>query len=116
MLNEGNITMTTKSLLLIATLALAGIANAKSYTITLSAPTRAGSVRLAAGEYSMKVQDSNAIFTNMQNGKTYTIAVKTETADKKFDVTALFTDTKDGDSYITSVELGGSRTKVELGD
>jgi hypothetical protein len=69
---------------------------------------------MAAGEYSLKLQDSNAIFTNVQNGKTFTIAVKTETADKKFDLTALFTDTKD--SYITSVELGGSRTKIELGD
>src|SRR5260370_21269550 len=105
MLNEGSLTMTTKSLLLIATLALAGIANAKSYSITLSTPTRAGSVKLAAGEYSMKVQDSNAIFTNVQNGKTFTTAVKTETADKKFDVTAVVTDTKDGDSYITSVHL-----------
>src|ERR1700722_17749501 len=111
MLNEGKITMTTKSLLLIATLALAGLANAKSYTIVLSAPTKAGSVTLAAGEYSLKVQDGNALFTNVQNGKTVTIAVKTETADKKYDVTALLTDTKDGDSYITSVELGGSRTK-----
>jgi len=108
--------MTTKSLLLIATLALAGIANAKSYTITLSAPTRAGSIRLAAGEYSMKLQDSNAIFTNVQNRKTFTIAVKTETGDKKFDVTAVVTDSKDGDSYLTSVELGGSHTKIELGD
>jgi hypothetical protein len=69
---------------------------------------------MAAGEYSLKLQDSNAIFTNVQNGKTFTIAVKTETADKKFDLTALFSDTKD--SYITSVELGGSRTKIELGD
>jgi hypothetical protein len=115
MLNEGRITTTTKSLLL-ATLALAGIANAKSYTVTLSAPAKAGSIRMAAGEYSLKVQDSNAIFINVQNGKTFTIAVKTETADRKFDVTALVTDTKDGDSYITSVELGGSRTKIELGD
>jgi hypothetical protein len=64
----------------------------------------------------VKVQDSNAIFTNAQNRKTFTIAVKTETADKKFDMTALFTDTKDGDSYITWVALGGSRTKIELGD
>jgi hypothetical protein len=108
--------MTTKSLLLIATLALAGIANAKSYTIILSAPAMAGSVRLAAGEYSMKVQDNNAVFTTVQNGKSFTIAVKTETTDKKFDVTALVTDSKDGDSYITSVQLGGSRTKIELGD
>jgi len=108
--------MTTKTVLLIATLALAGIANAKSYNITLSEPTRAGGVKLAAGEYSMKVQESNAIFTNLQNGKTFTTAVKTETADKKFDVTAVVTDSKDGDSYITSVQLGGSRMKIELGD
>jgi hypothetical protein len=46
--------MTTNSLLLIATLALAGVANAKSYDITLSAPMKAGSVQLAAGEYSLK--------------------------------------------------------------
>ena len=108
--------MTTKSLLLIATLALAGIANAKSYTIVLSAPARAGVVKLAPGEYSLKVQDGNAVFTNVQNGKTFTIAVKTETGDKKYDVTALFTDTKGGDNHITSVELGGSRTKLELGE
>ena len=53
--------MTTKSLLLVATLALAGIASAKSYNITLSAPMKAGSVQLPAGEYSLKVQGSNAI-------------------------------------------------------
>ena len=108
--------MTKKSLLLIATLALAGIANAKSYNITLFAPAKAGSVRMAAGQYSLKVQDSNAIFTNVWNGKSFTIAVKTETADKKFDVTALYTDTKDGESYVTSVQLGGSHTKIDLGD
>ena len=108
--------MTTKSLLLIATLALAGIANAKSYDITLSAPAKAGRVQLAAGEYSLRVQGSNAIFTNMQTGKSFTAAVKAETADKKFDATAVVSTTKDGDSHITSVELGGSSTKLELGD
>jgi hypothetical protein len=108
--------MTTKSVVLIATLALAGIANAKSYAITLSAPAKAGSIQLAAGEYSLKVQGSNAIFTNVQTGKSVTAAVKTETANKKFDVTAVTCDAKDGDNYITSVELGGSTTKLELGD
>ena len=108
--------MTTKSLLLIATLALAGVANAKSYDITLSAPAKAGSVQLAAGEYSLKVQGSNAIFTNQQTGKSFTAAVKAETADKKFNATALIYDTKDGDNHIMSVELGGSTTRLELGD
>jgi hypothetical protein len=108
--------MTTKSLFLIATLALAGIASAKSYDIVLAAPAKAGSIQLAAGEYSLKVQGSNAIFTNVQTGKSFTAPVKVETAGKKFDVTAVTCDTKDGDGRITSVELGGSTTKLELGD
>ena len=116
MLHEGKTKMTTKSVLLIATLALAGIANAKSYDITLSAPAKAGSVQLAAGDYSLKVQGSNAIFTNVETGKSFTTAVKAEAAGKKFDVTAVFSDNKDGESHITSVELGGSNTKLELGD
>ena len=108
--------MTTKSLLLTATLALAGIANAKSYDIVLAAPTKAGSVQLASGEYSLKVQGDNAIFTNVQTGKSFSTAVKVENAGTKFGVTAVISDNKDGDSRITSVELGGSSTKLELGD
>jgi hypothetical protein len=108
--------MTMKSLLLTATLALAGIANAKSYDITLSEPAKAGSVQLAAGEYSLKVQGSNAIFTNLQSGKSFTTAVNAETGDKKFSRTAVICTTQDGSSRMTSVELGGSTTKLELGD
>jgi hypothetical protein len=108
--------MTTKSLLLIATLALAGIANAKSYDITLSEPTKAGSVQLAAGSYSLKLKGNNAIFTNVQTGKSFTTAVKMEDAGKKFDTTAVTLETKDGDNHMTSVRLGGSSTTLELGD
>jgi hypothetical protein len=116
MLNKGRLKMTTNSLLFTATLALAGIANAKSYDITLSTPMKAGSLQLAAGHYSLKVQGTDAVFTNTQTGKSFTTAVKAETVDKKCDVTAVVSDTKDGDSHITPVELGGSTTKLELGD
>ena len=108
--------MTTKSLLLIATLALAGIANAKSYHIALSEPTKAGNVQLAAGSYSLKLQGNNAIFTNVQSGKSFTTAVKAEDTGKKFGTTAVISKTKDGDKHITSVQLGGSSTTLELGD
>jgi hypothetical protein len=95
---------------------LAGIANAKSYDITLSQPTKAGSVQLAAGSYSLKLQGTNAIFTNTQTGKRFTTAVKMEDTGKKFDATAVITDTKDGDNHIMSVHLGGSNMTLELGD
>jgi len=108
--------MTTKSLLLIGTLALAGIASAKSYDIVLSSPTKAGSIQLAAGEYSLKVQGSNAIFTNVGTGKSFTTAVKSEDTGKKFNATAVDTSNKNGSEQITAIELGGSSTKLEMGE
>jgi hypothetical protein len=115
-LHEGRIKMTTKSLLLIATLALAGIANAKSYDITLSEPMKAGSVQLAAGSYSLRLKGNNAIFTNVQTGKSFTTAVKMEDTGTKFATTAVISETKDGDNHIMSVHLGGSSTTLDLGD
>jgi hypothetical protein len=108
--------MTTKSLLLIGTLALAGIASAKSYDIILSAPAKAGSLQLAAGAYSVNAQGSIAVFTNVATGKKFIAVVKAEDVGKKFDATAANCDTKDGAERITSVELGGSSTKLELGE
>ena len=108
--------MTTKSLLLIGTLALAGIASAKSYDIVLSSPAKAGSVQLAAGEYSLKVQGNNAVFTNVDTGKSFTTAVKSEDAGKKFDATAVDTNNRNGSDEITAIELGGSSTKLEMGE
>jgi len=109
--------MTTKSLLLIGTLALAGIASAKSYTnMTLSTPAKAGGLEMAAGEYSMTVQGSIAVFTNVDTGKKFIAVVKVEDAGVKFDTTAVDCNTKNGAERITSIELGGSSTKLELGE
>jgi hypothetical protein len=108
--------MTTKSLLLIGTLALAGIASAKSYDIVLSAPAKAGSAQLAAGEYSLTVKGNNAVFTNVDTGKSFTAAVKVEDAGKKFATTAVDSNNKNGADEITFIELGGSSTKLELGE
>jgi hypothetical protein len=108
--------MTSKTLLIIGTLALAGIASAKSYDIVLSAPAKAGSVQLAAGAYSLKVQGGNAVFTSVETGKSFTAAVKAEDAGKKFDTTEVDCNAKDGADRITAIELGGSSTKLELGE
>jgi hypothetical protein len=109
--------MTTKSLLLIGTLALAGIASAKSYdNMIIAAPAKAGGLRMAAGEYSVKVLGNFAVFTNLDTGKKFLAAVKVEDAGKKFDTTEVDTKATDGADRITSVELGGSSTKLELGE
>jgi hypothetical protein len=108
--------MNAKSLLVIGTLALAGIASAKSYDIILSAPAKAGNVQLAAGEYSLKVQGANAIFTNVETGKRFTAAVKLQDAGKKFSTTAVDSNNQNGTDQITTIELGGSSTMLELGE
>ena len=108
--------MTMKSLLLIGTLALAGIASAKSYDIVLSGPAKAGSVQLAAGEYSLKVQGANAVFTNVETGKSFTAPVKLQDAGKKFSTTAIDSTSQNGEDQITAIELGGSSTKLEMGE
>ena len=71
--------MKNRSLLLVSALAFAGLSilSAKSYDITIDQATKAGSVQLAPGNYSMKVEGANAIFTN-QNGKKITAPFKVE--------------------------------------
>jgi hypothetical protein len=106
----------TKTLLLIGTLALAGIASAKSYDNMIIQTAKAGGLQLAAGEYSLKLQGSIAIFTNIETGKKFVAVVKVEDAGKKFETTAVDCKNTDSGDEITSIELGGSSTKLELGE
>jgi hypothetical protein len=110
--------MTTKSLFMVGALALASmsIASAKSYDIVLTSPASAGHLQLKAGEYTLKVQNGQAVFTDVQSGKKFTAPVKMENAAKKFDMTAVDT-TKQGDAdQIRTIELGGSTTELQFGE
>jgi maltose-binding protein MalE len=103
-------------MLTVAVLALASmsIASAKTYEITLAAPTKAGSVQLKPGQYTLKVDGSNAVFTFMETSKQFTTPVKVQTVDKKFDDTKVDA-SKDGSTdTIKDIELGGSKTKIEF--
>ena len=104
----------TNRLLLVGALALASLslASAKSYDITLTQAAKAGSVQLTAGQYRLKVKGSNAVFTNVDNNKSVTVPVKVESAEKKFDQTAIDTTDADGTPKVESIELGGSTTKL----
>jgi hypothetical protein len=90
-------------------------AGQKSYTVTFSAPITVGGVRLAAGEYKLKVDGANAIFTN-SNNKKVNAPVKVETVAAKFEATAVDSSTDNGGMKVNAIELGGSNTKLEFGD
>jgi hypothetical protein len=105
-----------KKSLCLAVLALSSlsIASAKTYDIVLTAPAKVGNVQLAPGEYKIKVEGSNAIFTEAQTHQSVTVPVKIENGDKKYDSTAVDS-TKQGDmDHIQTIELGDSKTKLEF--
>jgi len=89
-------------------------AGQKSYDVIFSAPSTVGSVKLAAGEYKVKVDGANAVFTDSKSYKSVSTPVKVETGSKKFQFTAVdATKASDGDK-INAIELGGSTTKLEF--
>ena len=109
--------MTNRWLLWGGALALSAVAMAgsKTYDLVFSAPIKAGSVQLAPGEYKLTVEGSNAIFTGAHTRQSVTVPVKVENGDTKYGATALDSTMQGSTAQITSIQLGGSKTKLEFG-
>jgi hypothetical protein len=109
--------MTRKSLLIVGALTLSslGIASAKSYDIVLSAPAKAGAAELKPGDYKLKVEGSQAVFTDAENAKSVSVPVKVENSDRKFNNTVVESTNQDGMDNIHAIDLGGSNTRLNLG-
>jgi hypothetical protein len=112
--------MTTKSILRITSLGVLGlaglgIATAKSYDITLVTPTMAGSTELKPGDYKLKVEGTEAVFTDVQTSKSWKAPVKIENGNQKFDDTRIESSNQGEMAHIQAIDLGGSTTKLEFG-
>lgn len=95
-------------------LATAALASPKTYDVVLASTAKAGTSQLAPGEYKLKVEGSNAIFTSSQTHQSVTVPVKVENSNTKYRSTAVDTVTKGNAVEITSIELGGSNAKLEF--
>jgi hypothetical protein len=106
--------MTAKSLLIVGALGLTSLALAgtKSYDIILTAPAMAGTNQLQAGEYKLKVEGNQAVFT--QKSKTWSVPVKIENGTQKFAETTVESVNQGEMDTIHAIDLGGSTTKLEL--
>ena len=81
--------MKTQSLLIgVFTLASVAFAAGKTYDVTISKASKAGSAELAPGEYQLKVEGATAVFTNRRR-QSFTTPVKVESGAKKFQATAV---------------------------
>ena len=88
----------------------------KSYDLTFSSITKVGNVQLKAGDYTVKVSGDNAIFTQVETAKQFSVPVKVEAVDKKYEDTHVNA-IKDGETEIVKeIELGGSKNKLEFGN
>jgi hypothetical protein len=111
--------MKTRSLVLTGILALSSlpVIYAKSYDITLDTTTKAGTTVLTRGEYRLKVEGSNAVFTNVRNEQRFTAPIKIENASQKHGSTAVESNQmRDGTQRLKAIELGGSTETLEFGD
>jgi hypothetical protein len=102
--------MTKKILALFAVMALAAVASAKSYSITLLEPSVIGPTELKPGEYTLELKDEKVV---IRKGKLKSEAsVKVENADAKYPATTVRCDTANGKNRIQEIHLGGTNMKL----
>lgn len=106
-----------KSLLFVGLLTFSSLVfAAKSYDLTIVAPTKVAGVELAKGNYSMHLEGDKAVFKGA-NSKVVSVPVKLENgAGKKFEYTSVEAVQKGGEDAIKLIHLGGSTTTLEFGD
>lgn len=91
-------------------MALAAVASAKSYTVTLFQPTMVGATELKPGDYKIDVQESKAIIRNGR--KQVEVAVKVETGTEKFSSTTVRYQNGDGKYRVQEIRIGGTNTTL----
>ena len=104
-----------KSLVLGVVLSLSSLcfAGQKSYDVIFSSATTVGGVKLPAGEYKVKVDGANAVFTDSKS-KSVSAPVKVENGAKKFAYTAVDASKEGTVDKVNAIEFGGSTTKLEF--
>ncbi len=97
--------------LLCLSLSAGSIPGSKQYSVSFAQPVQVGSVQLAAGDYKLKIDGSNATFINSHR-KEFSAPVKIEKAAKKAPVTAVETKEVNGAQQIAAIDLGGADFKL----
>jgi hypothetical protein len=98
-------------------LSLAAIGSAKSWDIVVDNNTKAGNVTLPAGNYTVKLNNNQALFTS-EDGKKFTVPVKVNSsaAAKKYDATEVMTAKQGDTNVIQAIDLGGTTEELQFGE
>jgi hypothetical protein len=102
--------MMRKVLFSFGLIALAAVAGAKSYTVSLLVPTMIGSEAFAPGEYKVEIVDQKAV---IRNGKLHgEFPVKVEEGGSRYGATTIRYSNADGKMHVQEIHLGGTSTKL----
>ena len=110
--------MKTTSFLAGGVLLLSAVAvvSAKSWDIALDYTAKAGNVTLPAGNYSVKLDNNQAVFRAASSDRTYNVPVKLATEPRKYDETKLEVKVQGDTEMIEAIDLAGTATKLEFGE
>ena len=95
---------------------MVAIGSAKTWDISVHSDTKAGGTLLPAGEYRVKLDNNQATFTETRSGKHFTVAVKVQQGDRKYDATAVETVKDGGTDVIQHIDLGGTTEELQFGE
>jgi hypothetical protein len=110
--NRSYTTMMNKGLIICA-LAVLPVASAKSFDVSIAEPSIVHNLRLKPGEYRLKLQGTNAIFTDA-DGNSFKTAVNVEQETKKFSDTEVMSTKDAGQERIEEIRLEGTKMKLEF--
>jgi hypothetical protein len=98
-------------------LSLVAIGSAKSWDIYVDNNTKAGNVVLHAGNYSVKLDNNQAIFV-AEDGKKFTVPVKVNatSATKKYNETEVKTSKQGDTAVIHAIDLSGTTEELQFGE
>jgi hypothetical protein len=88
------------------------VASAETFRVTLAQPSVIQGTQLKAGDYKLTVKDASVVIVN---GKTKVeVPAKISNTEKKFDMTRVLYNEEQGKAAIESIEVGGTRTKLQF--
>jgi hypothetical protein len=99
------------SALVCFSLAAGSLPGSKQFTVSFSQAVQVGTVKLAPGDYKVKVVGDNAIFTDSKK-KEFTAPVKIEKIAKKAPTTAVETKEINGVQKVDIIDVGGADFKL----
>ena len=87
------------------------VVSAKTYNFKVTLASQVGNTQLKPGDYSLKVDGTQVVLKDYA-GHRIDISTTLETADQKFNETAVVIANADGTNRIQWIQLGGSNTRV----